>query len=142
MSAPTNNPEIIVCNIKRRFTGVSGTINALIPVQARTLSVGYLGTPIPAVTLAQRDSPERFKSLSFLQALELSRKRLPDGRPRIWHVRRDHEMLLGILLRDFLILMRFIGKRLQQHAVKFSRRGGSIIGPNYVADSHRNHLGF
>jgi len=102
MSASATNPEIIVCNIKRRFTGVSGTINALIPVQARTLSVGYLGTPIPAVTLAQRDSPERFKSLSFLQALELSRKRLPDGRPRIWHVRRDHEMLLGILLRDFL----------------------------------------
>ena len=49
----TINPEVIVCNIKKRFTGVSGTINALVPVQARNLDVAYLGTDIPGVTLAQ-----------------------------------------------------------------------------------------
>jgi hypothetical protein len=35
----TINPEVIVCNIKKRFTGVSGTINALVPVQARDLAL-------------------------------------------------------------------------------------------------------
>ena len=53
----TINPEVIVCNIKKRFTGVSGTINALVPVQARSLSIAYLGTPIPGATLAQAQSP-------------------------------------------------------------------------------------
>ncbi|MEY2617789.1 MAG: hypothetical protein RL522_791 [Pseudomonadota bacterium] len=98
------DPEVIVCNIKKRFTGVSGTINALVPVQARHIALGYLGTPIPGATLAQEASPERFTWLSFLQALRVSRHRLPDGRRKIWHVRRDPEMMLGILLRDVLRL--------------------------------------
>lgn len=100
----TFNPEVIVCNIKKRFTGVSGTINALVPVQARDLALAYLGTDIPGVTLAQTQSPQRFRRLGFWQALQISRRRLPDGRPRIWHVRRDPEMMLGILLRDVLRL--------------------------------------
>lgn len=100
----TINPEVIVCNIKKRFTGVSGTINALVPVQARSLALGYLGTAIPGVALAQAQSPERFARLTLLKAVQLSRRRLPDGRRRIWHVRRDPEMLLGIWLRDVLRL--------------------------------------
>ncbi len=100
----TINPEVIVCNIKKRFTGVSGTINALVPVQARTLRVGYLGNPIPGATLAQAQSPERFRWLGFWEAVRLSIRRLPDGRRRIWHVRRDPEMMLGILLRDLFRL--------------------------------------
>ncbi len=98
------DPEVIVCNIKKRFTGVSGTINALVPVQARSLAIAYLGNAIPAVALAEAQSPERFKALGFLEAVSRSRHRLPDGRRRIWHVRRDPEMLLGILLRDVLRL--------------------------------------
>lgn len=98
------DPEVIVCNIKKRFTGVSGTINALVPVQARTRPIAYLGNPLPGVALAQAESPERFKWFTLAQAVSLSRRRLPDGRPRIWHVRRDPEMLLGILLRDLFRL--------------------------------------
>lgn len=98
------NPEVIVCNLKKRFTGVSGTINALVPVQCRSLEVGYLGTAIPGAALAQTQSPKRFVRLTLLQAAWLSRRRLPDGRRRIWHVRRDPEMLLAIFLRDVLRL--------------------------------------
>ena len=98
------NPEVIVCNIKKRFTGVSGTINALVPVQARRLNVGYLGNPIPGASLAQAESPQRFAWLTLTEAVRVSRQRLPDGRRRIWHVRRDPEMMLGIFLRDVLRL--------------------------------------
>jgi mannosyltransferase len=98
------NPEVIVCNIKRRFTGVSGTVNALVPVQAASMALGYLGSPIPAIAIAEEHSPERFARLSLIQALHLSSRRLPDGRKRIWHVRRDHEMLLAVLLRDLFRL--------------------------------------
>jgi mannosyltransferase len=98
------NPEVIVTNIKKRFTGVSGTVNALLPVQARALPIAYLGSDMPGALLAAAQNGERFARLSFWQALRLSGTRLPDGRKRIWHVRRDPEMMLAIFLRDVLRL--------------------------------------
>jgi mannosyltransferase len=98
------NPEVIVTNIKKRFTGVSGTVNALLPVQARALPMAYLGSDMPGALLAASQSGERFARLSFWQALRWSATRLPDGRKRIWHVRRDPEMMLAIFLRDVLRL--------------------------------------
>lgn len=98
------NPEVIVTNIKKRFTGVSGTVNALLPVQARSLAIAYLGSDMPGAHLAAEQSVDRFQWLTFWQAVRLSRTRLPDGRKRIWHVRRDPEMILAIFLRDVLRL--------------------------------------
>ena len=98
------NPEVIVTNIKKRFTGVSGTVNALLPVQARALNLGYFGSDMPGAALAAEQCGERFTRLTFWQALRLSCSRLSDGRKRIWHVRRDPEMMLAILLRDVLRL--------------------------------------
>lgn len=98
------NPEVIVTNIKKRFTGVSGTVNALLPVQARSLAIGYLGSDMPGAHLAAEHCGERFQWLTFWQAVRVSRSRLPDGRKRIWHVRRDPEMMLAIFLRDVLRL--------------------------------------
>ena len=46
------NPEVIITNIKKRYSGVSGTINALLPVQARSLKVGFVGTDLPGAALA------------------------------------------------------------------------------------------
>ena len=77
------NPEVIVTNIKKRFTGVSGTVNALLPVQARALPIAYLGSDMPGALLAAAQNGERFARLSFWQALRLSGTRLPDGRKRI-----------------------------------------------------------
>ncbi len=96
------NPEVIITNLKKRYTGVSGTINALLPIQARTLKIGYVGTDLPGAQRAEFEHPENFKHLTIWQAMWISRKRLPDGRCRIWHVRRDPEILLAILLRDVL----------------------------------------
>lgn len=96
------NPEVIITNIKKRYSGVSGTINALLPVQARTLRIGFVGTDLPGAKLAQSLHPENFCYLTVWQAIWLSRRPLPDGRPRIWHVRRDPEMMLTIFLRDVL----------------------------------------
>ncbi len=98
------NPEVIVTNIKKRFTGVSGTVNALLPVQARSLSVAYLGSDMPGASLAASQCPRRFERLTLWQAVRMSWSRLPDGRKRIWHVRRDPEMMLVIFLRDVLRL--------------------------------------
>ena len=96
------NPEVIITNMKKRYSGVSGTINALLPVQAKTLSIGFVGTDLPGAQLAQKNHPESFSYLSVWQAIWISRKRLLSGQPRIWHVRRDPEMMLTIFLRDVL----------------------------------------
>lgn len=102
------NPEVIVTNLKQRFTGVSGTVNALLPVQARSLDLAYFGSDMPGASIAANEAATqtdaRFTRLNFWQALRLSCTRLPDGRKRIWHVRRDPEMMLAIVLRDVLRL--------------------------------------
>ena len=91
---PASDPEVIVFNLKRRYTGVSATVNALVPIQAEQWRLAYCGTPLP----------HGMPGMSLGQAIRLSR-RPPEGRAfRIWHVRRDHEMMAGIFARDVLRL--------------------------------------
>jgi mannosyltransferase len=98
------NPEVIITNLKKRYSGVSGTINALLPAQSKTLKIAFVGTDLPGAQRAKRENPENFSYLTLWQAIWISRNHLPDGRCRIWHVRRDPEMLLAIFLRDLLRL--------------------------------------
>jgi mannosyltransferase len=110
------SPEVIVTNLKKRYTGVSGTISALMPVQSRELNIGFVGRMLPGAVQAQAERPDHFTRLGLWSAIRTSRKRLPDGRRRIWHVRRNHEMLLGILLRDlFRCPIRLVFTSAAQH---------------------------
>jgi bifunctional ADP-heptose synthase (sugar kinase/adenylyltransferase) len=54
------NPEVIITNMKKRYSGVSGTVNALLPVQAKTLSIGFVGTDLPGAQLAKRIHSDTF----------------------------------------------------------------------------------
>jgi len=101
-SASVIDPDIIITNLHRRYTGVSGTINALLPVQSRDLRIGFVGTDLPGAAIAETVNPNNFVRLSLWQAIRLSRQPLSNGRKRIWHVRRDPEMIIGIFLRDLL----------------------------------------
>jgi mannosyltransferase len=94
MATLSADPEVIVFNLKKRYTGVSATVNALVPLQLNQWRLAYCGTllsnGVPGMTLKE--------------AIRLSRKP-PAGRPfRIWHVRRDHEMAAGLWARDVLRL--------------------------------------
>lgn len=91
---PHPDPEVIVFNLKKRYTGVSATVNALVPLQSRQWKLAYCGTPLP----------HGMPGMALKQAIRLSRNP-PAGRPfRIWHVRRDHEMVAGLWARDVLRL--------------------------------------
>lgn len=93
-SMPSPDPEVIVFNLKKRYTGVSATVNALVPLQIQHLKLAYCGTPLP----------NGVAGLTLKQAIQLS-KRPPAGKAfRIWHVRRDHEMMAGLWARDVLRL--------------------------------------
>ncbi|MBK8475584.1 MAG: glycosyltransferase family 4 protein [Opitutaceae bacterium] len=86
--------EVIAANLKRRHTGVTSTVVALLPVQARRLRIAALGPGLPA------DCPRTSWGRLFRQGWSR-----PAGHAhRIWHARRNNEMLTGWLLRAVLRL--------------------------------------
>lgn len=91
--APTDPAriEVIVPNFKRRLSGVTATIVRLVPVQA---------VMIPLVTVGQ-GLPRELPRLSWGRLLTLPRAR-PGGGARVWHARRNTEMIGGLALKLLL----------------------------------------
>ncbi|WP_375664801.1 glycosyltransferase family 4 protein [Bartonella sp. CL162QHHD] len=92
MRVSLDETEVIAPHFKRRLSGVTSTIIQLIPMQReqgiRISTLGF-GLPQTLPALAFRDLFGLWKS--------------PKGKPfRIWHARRNIEMLCGIFLRDVL----------------------------------------
>jgi mannosyltransferase len=100
------DPEVIVFNLKKRYTGVSATINALVPLQANQWRLGFCGMRMS----------NGIDGMSLREAIQISRKP-PQGRAfRIWHVRRDPEMMAAIFARDVLRLpIRLVFTSAAQH---------------------------
>ncbi len=100
------DPEVIVFNLKKRYTGVSATINALVPFQAQQWRLGFCGVRMS----------NGIDGMTAGQAIALSRQPPPGRAFRIWHVRRDPEMMLGIFARDVLRLpIRLVFTSAAQH---------------------------
>ncbi|WP_349364472.1 MAG: glycosyltransferase family 4 protein [Roseitalea porphyridii] len=117
--ARTGDPAVIVTCLKRRHSGVSTTISALLPIQAGRRAIGYVGPDLPGVGQARAVAPDAFTRLTLAEAIRLSLRPLADGRPRIWHVRRDVEMMLGLVLRDVLrrpIRLVFTSSAIRKHS--------------------------
>ena len=91
---PSADPEVMVFNLKKRYTGVSATVNALVPLQLQQHKLAYCGTPLP----------NGVQGLTLKQAIRISKVPPAGKRFRIWHVRRDHEMMAGLWARDVLRL--------------------------------------
>lgn len=89
---PLPLPDVVVTNLHRRYTGVSATVRALVPLQRQSLAIGLLdwgrlGLP---------------SQLRWSQLLWQGWSRPAQGRWRIWHARRDSEILIGLLLKRLL----------------------------------------
>ena len=79
--------EVIAPNLKRRLSGVTATVARLLPVQARTIGIAAVGPGLPA----------------HVPRVPLGSVLLMSGqRRRVWHARRNTEMLLGLVLRHVL----------------------------------------
>lgn len=84
--------EVIAPNFKRRLSGVTSSIIQLVPVQrALGQKIAVLG----------RGLPKSLPSVRFRDLIRLW-KRPPGRRCRVWHARRNVEMLPAVLLRDLL----------------------------------------
>lgn len=76
--------DVIAPNLSRRLSGVTATIVRLLPAQQQSINIIGFGMGLP-------DSIPRLTWRALL--------RLPRDRWRVWHARRNIEMLLGIVLR-------------------------------------------
>ena len=80
--------EVIAPNLKFRLSGVTSTIVQLVPVQARTIGIATFGPGLP-------DSLPKMRWWQLPNLLGLP----ASGRRRIWHARRNTEMVMGLVLR-------------------------------------------
>jgi mannosyltransferase len=79
--------EVIIPNLHWRYSGVTATNRMIAPRLARLVPSAWLGS----------DAPEGIPRLTFRDLLRL--RGLHGKRPRIWHARRNNEMIAGWLLK-------------------------------------------
>jgi mannosyltransferase len=84
--------EVIVASLKRRHTGVTSTVAALIPEQAKRLKIAAL-SPRPA---------PQWPRITWSDLFRHGFDPPPGKRFRIWHARRNFEALTGVILRSVL----------------------------------------
>lgn len=97
------NIEVIAPNLKRRLSGVTSTIARLVPIQAGQIGIAATGPGLPP-------------HLPHIPIWRLFI--LPRNRPRVWHARRNTEMLLGVILRSVFrrrILLLFTSASQREH---------------------------
>ncbi len=78
--------QVIIPNLHWRYSGVTATNRMIAPRIARLLPAAWLG----------RDAPAGITRLTFRDLLRLWRS---GPRRRIWHARRNNEMIVGLLLK-------------------------------------------
>lgn len=78
------DPDVIAPNLKRRLSGVTATVVRLVPIQARQIGIVTTGPGLP----------DSVPHLPLWRVVFLAR------RWRVWHARRNTEMLAGLVLRQ------------------------------------------
>ena len=91
MTGDFSEIEVVATNFNWRQSGGTTAVVQLVPEQAKTLKIAALGF----------DLPERVPRMRWRDVPKLFRR--PANRPfRIYHCRRNNEMMVGLLLRDVL----------------------------------------
>ena len=90
-----NQIDVIAPNFKKRYSGVTSTVIRLVPIQAREIAICAAAPDLPAEVPQVKPG-----------ALWTMARNGPSG-ARVWHARRNNEMVAGLLLKYLL------GKRLK-----------------------------
>lgn len=96
--------QVIAPNFKKRLSGVTATVVRLVPVQSHDINIAATGPVIPA----------HVPQIPLWSLITMPRSG-PDG-PRVWHARRNVEMIGGLALKYLL------GKRLKLVFTSASQR--------------------
>lgn len=89
-NSTTSDFELILGNSNRRFSGVTSTMLQVLAAQKERVSL---------VVLGQHHLPKGVPVVTFWQLARLARRPLPGGRWRVFHARRNDEMIQALLLR-------------------------------------------
>jgi mannosyltransferase len=90
MGSERREIEIIIPNLNPRYSGVTAAVAAVVPHQVKEFGFAKTGYALPL------DIPYR----GFCELFRLTARPLPDGSPRVFHARRNIEMLAGLMLRN------------------------------------------
>ena len=110
----TDNVEIILGNANKRFSGVTSTMLQVLAYQRELAKVAVLGS---------HNMPKDVPTLSYLDFVRLCRRPLPDGRWRVFHARRNDEMIQALIAKTFFgakIKIAFTSTAQRYHS-RFSR---------------------
>jgi len=114
MSRIDPQTELILGNSNKRFSGVTSTMLQVLPYQKDIMSVAVLG---------QHHLPDGIPTLSYREFIKLCKQPLADGSPRIFHARRNDEMIQAWIAKKFFgakIKIVFTSTA-QRHHSKFTR---------------------
>jgi mannosyltransferase len=128
---PFDEITVIAPHFKRRLSGVTSTVIQLVPEQQR-LGLGIL-TLGPGL-------PSHLPKMRWSQLARLWRQ--PKGHiRRVWHARRNNEMLVGLILRDVLRmpLALLFTSAAQRHHSRYTRwliaRMDAVVATNAKSGS-------
>lgn len=82
--------ELILGNSNPRFSGVTSTILQVLNEQRKHLNLAVMG---------KHNLPADIPQITFLEVAKLARHPLPDGRWRVFHARRNDEMIQALILK-------------------------------------------
>ncbi len=102
--ADIRKAQVIAPNFKRRLSGVTATVVRLVPIQSTHIGIAATGPVIPP----------HVPQIPLHTLITMPRSG-PDG-PRVWHARRNIEMIGGLALKYLL------GKRLKLVFTSASQR--------------------
>jgi mannosyltransferase len=119
-------------NLHWRYSGVSSTIFALAPYLERHMKIACVGAHIP----------DNVASIPFSQILSRGWSRPPVGKFRVWHARRNDEMIVGLALKFLLrqpwkLIFTWAGQRRQTAFTRFLlRRMDAVIATSEGSASY------
>jgi mannosyltransferase len=119
-------------NLHWRYSGVTSTILALAPYAARLGPIAAVGAHLPPET----------PQIPFRQIFARGWSRPPRGKHRIWHARRNNEMIVGLLLKHVLrqpwkIVFTWAGQRRQSRFTRWMlRRIDGVIATSEASASY------
>jgi mannosyltransferase len=82
--------EVILGNSNRRFSGVTSTMLRVLEHHKDKIGITVMGKP---------HLPEYVPSISFWKCAKLCRSTLPDGKFRVFHARRNNEVIQALILK-------------------------------------------
>jgi mannosyltransferase len=88
--SPLEETELILGNSNPKFSGVTSTMLQVLQHQKTLLPVAVLG---------RHHLPDDVPTVTFREALRLCKTPLPCGKARVFHARRNNEMLQALALR-------------------------------------------